>query len=68
MSPNGELIVFLGRNGQLYLYDQKTMSHVDTLQAPEFVNCATFSDSGTKMYTHGGKLYVDIYIGLVCIL
>ncbi|KAG0727406.1 U3 small nucleolar RNA-associated protein 18 [Chionoecetes opilio] len=52
VSPDEELLVFVGKNGQLHLFDGGCLSHVDTLHASGDVTAATFNSSGSRMYTH----------------
>ncbi|XP_047489760.1 U3 small nucleolar RNA-associated protein 18 homolog [Penaeus chinensis] len=53
ISPDGELLLFFGSKSLIHIFDTKTLSHIDTLQASEEVTSATFNSSGTRMYTHG---------------
>lgn len=53
ISPDGELLFFFGSKSLIHIFDTKTLSHIDTLQASEEVTSATFNSSGTRMYTHG---------------
>jgi len=69
ISPDGSIMVFIGNSGRMYLFDCKTLSHVDTLQAPGEVTAATFNIQGTRMYTHGitGEVHIWDMSNRVCI-
>lgn len=55
ISPDGELLLFFGSKSLIHIFDTKTLSHIDTLQASEEVMSATFNSSGSRMYTHGSQ-------------
>ncbi|KAK7083460.1 U3 snoRNP protein [Halocaridina rubra] len=52
-SPDGELLVFFGHGGKIFLYDTETLSIVDIMQAPHIAASATFNSDGSRMYTFG---------------
>lgn len=61
VSPDEELLVFLGKNGQLHLFDANCLSHVDTLYASGDVTAAAFNASGSRLYTHTTEGDVTIW-------
>ncbi|KAK8387960.1 hypothetical protein O3P69_020101 [Scylla paramamosain] len=60
VSPDGELLVFIGKNGQLHLFDADCLSLVDTLYASGDVTSAAFNSDGSRLYTHTTE--GDVYI------
>ncbi|MPC38383.1 U3 small nucleolar RNA-associated protein 18 [Portunus trituberculatus] len=60
VSPDGELLVFIGKNGQLHLFDADCLSLVDTLYASGDVTSAAFNSDGSRLYTH--TIEGDVYI------
>lgn len=60
VSPNGELLVFIGKSGQLHLFDADSLSLVDTLHASGDVTSAAFSCDGSRLYSHTTE--GDVYI------
>jgi len=69
ISPDGSIMVFIGNSGRMYLFDCKTLSHVETLQAPGEVTAAIFNSQGTRMYTHGdtGEVHIWDMTNRVCV-
>lgn len=69
ISPDGSIMVFIGNSGRMYLFDCKTLSHVESLQAPGEVTAATFNSQGTRMYTHGdtGEVHIWDMTNRVCV-
>ena len=61
ISPDGKLIVFIGRRGQIHLLDAVAMTHIDTLQCPSQINSLSFNKDGSRMYTHGGKFVFFLF-------
>lgn len=51
--PDGELLIFLGSRGKIYIYDAATFSLIDTMEAPHPLTSATFNADGSRMYSHG---------------
>ncbi|KAG7164641.1 U3 small nucleolar RNA-associated protein 18 homolog [Homarus americanus] len=69
VSPDGELLVFVGTKGLLYVFDATTLSLIDTFHSPEEVKAAAFNESGSKMYTHGigGDVFVWDMTSRACV-
>lgn len=61
VSPDGELLVFIGKNSQLHLFDADCLSHVDTLYASGDVTTAAFNSSGSRLYTHTSEGNVGVW-------
>lgn len=58
-SPNGELIVFLGYDGYLLVWDVKSKSLVGTLKINGQVRCASFTKNSNELLASGSD--GDVY-------
>ncbi|CAF0906716.1 unnamed protein product [Adineta ricciae] len=61
LSPDGSLIVFINRNGQLHFVSAKSKELIDTTQLSGNINTVTFRPDGEVMFASGDEGIVTVF-------
>ncbi len=56
VSPSGQHIAVLGRFGHVHILSAKTKEKIFSLKMNDDVTCVAFSNDGSELYSHGGKI------------